>query len=61
SRLEMAVSPSLRLPAHRIPSQPNFKSQKAICDSPAHKGEIGSFDPGAFSATSAIGESRRDI
>ncbi|WP_292165032.1 hypothetical protein, partial [Mesorhizobium sp.] len=32
-----------RLPAQRIPSQANFKSQKAICDSPALEG--GDFKP----------------
>ncbi|WP_210236474.1 MULTISPECIES: hypothetical protein, partial [unclassified Mesorhizobium] len=48
----------VRLPAQRIPSQANFKSQKAICDSPAHRGEIGSFCDRAFLATLKIGDGR---
>ncbi|WP_210240154.1 hypothetical protein, partial [Mesorhizobium sp. M2E.F.Ca.ET.154.01.1.1] len=50
----------VRLPAQRSPSQANFNSQKAICDSPAHEGEIGCLGASFYPAALEIGERRRE-
>ncbi|WP_210213863.1 hypothetical protein, partial [Mesorhizobium sp. M2D.F.Ca.ET.140.01.1.1] len=48
---------SIRLPAQRIASQANFKSQKPICDSPAVNGEKKTASP-KFQTTKKAGNAR---